>query len=803
MKKLLFLVALLAFGFLAPSSAHAAQPVGYWNFEEQTGSQVIGRPLRNSGMLTGASRGGGKVGMGVWMNGSGGVTIYPSEDFNSLLGGFTFSAWINPSSNVSGYVTIFSKSPNPLATNPADVHNQLHIRVHNDGHLQFVLNNHVDFGGFQGFTPAGVVPHGSWSFVTWTYDETIHRIHVNGVEVFSASFNQPWTGNSEPLGIGQGVEPFVGSIDEVRVYKGAQTLEEIVADMNNTTVQPTGVYLDWGFPMVTAASPQEVKIEFQVSNGGPDNLTESMFEDFGNIGGGPFGSFPGEYYTQTVEPWYVGLNMAPGESKQFHVISLTATGQGAPPGEYGGEGWMRLKLEFDLFDRFGSQSSRYPRPFRFTILPPPNLSDILTFPNISGLQFQVITSNIAAPLMGKIGSGRDLTVDSNGNIYVGGVYRGAPGYSSPGSAAVMRILQDGTSHVVAYVNPPEGFQSPEPPEGMAFDPDGNLIVQFTLKSVPDGYMTVHPLVRITGLSSAVVEPVATPTIDPSGGVFDYPVDATIATATAGAEIRTTLDGNIPTALSALYTGPIQISQSGVLKAKAFKFGRSDSAVASASFTIQAASPIISPAGGSFVSSVQVSLSSSTSGATIRYTTDGSTPNSGSTVYGSPFTLTSSKPVKAYASKSGMTDSGVASADFTITQPAGTITIPASGTSTRSTGWLTTNSTELWYWNANQWLEYSVDFGAGGSRTISATAINHNSAGLGLPAGYTFNLTVLIDGVNKGTLKVPGSTTLYKTGSLVVTAPAGVHTVRFTWTNDVWTAGLYDSNIQVKEVSIAP
>jgi hypothetical protein len=216
-----------------------------------------------------------------------------------------------------------------------------------------------------------------------------------------------------------------------------------------------------------------------------------------------------------------------------------------------------------------------------------------------------------------------------------------------------------------------------------------------------------------------------------------------------------------------------------------------------------ATPTITPAGGSFVSSVQVSLSSTTSGATIRYTTDGNTPNSGSTVYGSPFTLTSSKTVKAYASKSGMTDSAVASADFTITPPAGTITIPASGTSTRSSGWLTTNGTELWYWAANQWLEYAVDFGTGGSRTLSAAAINHNSAGLGLPAGYTFNLTVLIDGVNKGTLKVPGSTTLYKTGSLVVTAPAGVHTVRFTWTNDVWTAGLYDSNIQVKEVAVGP
>ncbi len=305
-----------------------------------------------------------------------------------------------------------------------------------------------------------------------------------------------------------------------------------------------------------------------------------------------------------------------------------------------------------------------------------------------------------------------------------------------------------------------------------------------------------------------VDPVATPTITPFGGTFTDAVDVVLASATVGASIRYTLDNSAPTSVSALYTGPIHLSQSATLKAKAFKAGLPDSEIASAIFTIQplavVATPTITPAGGSFVSSVAVSLSSTTSGAAIRYTTDGSTPNSGSTIYASPFTLTSSNTVKAYATQSGMTDSSVASADFTITQPPSqTITIPAANTSNRSSGW-NVGGTEVYTYGVPQWLEYSVDFGAGGSRTFSVTAKNQNSsAAPGLPAGYKFNLAVQVDGVSKGNLQVPGSTTIFQTGTLAVTVPAGVHTIRFTWTNDAWSSGVYDANIRVKEVSFAP
>lgn len=74
-------------------------------------------------------------------------------------------------------------------------------------------------------------------------------------------------------------------------------------------------------------------------------------------------------------------------------------------------------------------------------------------------------------------------------------------------------------------------------------------------------------------------------------------------------------------------------------------------------------PTISPSGGTFSSSQTVTIVCDTKDAIVYYTTDGTEPTTGSTVYSAPFAINSSATVKAIAVKGGMMNSDIASKDF--------------------------------------------------------------------------------------------------------------------------------------------
>jgi hypothetical protein len=78
-----------------------------------------------------------------------------------------------------------------------------------------------------------------------------------------------------------------------------------------------------------------------------------------------------------------------------------------------------------------------------------------------------------------------------------------------------------------------------------------------------------------------------------------------------------------------------------------------------------ATPTFSPPGGQFTTTQSVTIADGTTGASIRYTVDGSTPTASSTLYTGPITVAASTTINAIGLKAGMTNSSVGSATFTI------------------------------------------------------------------------------------------------------------------------------------------
>jgi hypothetical protein len=160
-----------------------------------------------------------------------------------------------------------------------------------------------------------------------------------------------------------------------------------------------------------------------------------------------------------------------------------------------------------------------------------------------------------------------------------------------------------------------------------------------------------------------------PSIAPLGGEFNDSVALVMTTATAGAEIRYTLNGAEPGQTSPLYSDAIILHSSAKVKAKGFKDGMTPSSVAEAAFQIVSttvvANPTVSPPGGVYDDTVIVTITCPTAGAAIHFTVDGSEPMQTSPVYESPLKISDTVTIRVRAFKEPMSPSGIIEAHFTI------------------------------------------------------------------------------------------------------------------------------------------
>jgi hypothetical protein len=200
--------------------------------------------------------------------------------------------------------------------------------------------------------------------------------------------------------------------------------------------------------------------------------------------------------------------------------------------------------------------------------------------------------------------------------------------------------------------------------------------------------TLEAVAVVTGGTSVVASAsytinllpvVSTPTFSPAAGTYTSAQSVTISDATPDATMYYTTNGTTPTTSSTAYTGPITVSSTETLKAIAVATGDDSSAVASAAYNItppaRVSTPTFSPAAGTYTSTQSVTISDATSGATIYYTINGTTPGTSSTAYAGPITVSSTTTLEAIAVATGDTDSTVASAVYTISPLLPTVATP--------------------------------------------------------------------------------------------------------------------------------
>jgi N-acetylneuraminic acid mutarotase len=185
--------------------------------------------------------------------------------------------------------------------------------------------------------------------------------------------------------------------------------------------------------------------------------------------------------------------------------------------------------------------------------------------------------------------------------------------------------------------------------------------------------------------------------------------------------------------------------------------------------VAASSPSFSPAAGTYTGTQTLTITDASPGAIIYYTTDGSTPSTSSNIYTSPITLTHTTTVTAFASATGLMNSPLTTAKYTL-QAAPTVTLTPSASSITTAQPL---SVVVAVSGGNGTATGSVVVSSG-TYASSASALTNGSATINIAAGSlaagtdTLTATYTPDSASS-----PVYTSATGTATVVVTVPVPV------------------------------
>jgi len=174
----------------------------------------------------------------------------------------------------------------------------------------------------------------------------------------------------------------------------------------------------------------------------------------------------------------------------------------------------------------------------------------------------------------------------------------------------------------------------------------------------------HVGVSVLRLAPLAVE---TPVFTPAPGVRPGPIAVTITCPTPGAEIHYTTTGAAPTESDPVIADgdTVLIDKITCLKAMAAKERMANSAIRSGVYEPQVAAPSLSPSGGAYESGKTVTITTTTAGAEIHYTTNGDEPTASDPVAAGPVTLVRTCTLKAKAFKTDWVTSQTTTGSYTI------------------------------------------------------------------------------------------------------------------------------------------
>ncbi len=267
-----------------------------------------------------------------------------------------------------------------------------------------------------------------------------------------------------------------------------------------------------------------------------------------------------------------------------------------------------------------------------------------------------------------------------------------------------------------------------------------------------------------------------PIFTPAPGTFSSSQAVTLVSLTPGSQIFYTTDGTSPTTSSNRYSVPIVVTSSTVIKAFTTASGLRNSPIVTANYAIQAqqtSPPAFSPAGGTFSVGQSVTLSTTTTGANIFYTTNGSIPTSSSTLYSAPISVSNNTTIKAIA-VAGLSTSSISSAAYAFQAFPPTFTPPGGN-------YASAQSVKLSDGSPGAQIYYTVD---GSTPTTSSTL--YTGTNIAVNASMSFNAIAAVSGWTNSSVSSAAYTINQQSGgtpalpgNLVATAVSATQ-INLTW-----------------------